>query len=58
MRAHLPVLDDGLTDLAAALYTIRIHGHPAGRGHGSEGDDPAQDAAGLDVGVALVDLVE
>jgi hypothetical protein len=54
----MPVLDDGLMDPAAALYTIRIHGHPAGRGHGSEGDDPAQDAAGLDVGVALVDLVE
>jgi hypothetical protein len=28
------------------------------RGHGLEGDDPAQDAVGLDVRVPLVDLIE
>ena len=27
MRAHLPVLDDGLMDTAPALYRIRINGH-------------------------------
>ena len=27
MRAHLPVSDHGVMDLAPALYTIRINGH-------------------------------
>jgi len=27
MRAHLPVLDDGVMDTAVALYRIRINGH-------------------------------
>ena len=27
MRIHLPTADDGVMDLAPALYAIRIHGH-------------------------------
>jgi hypothetical protein len=27
MRSHLPALDDGVMDMAPALYMIRINGH-------------------------------